>query len=236
MFLSRVTLSPPDPRAFLSLIGARMKAEDPSFAHKMIWTLFAEDPSATRDFLFEVTGRRPFQALVRSRREPVDGLGCWHIETIPFRPRLAEGQRLRFSLDAVAVRSVKAASGDRRGKPLDVVMAEWRNLPEHRRAHLTPDDLADPVGREWLEAQGTKHGFNLEDDTTVLAYERHRFPNKGRRHVTVGSLKFSGSLTVTDVPAFEAMLGNGLGRQRAFGFGMMQIAPGGRGVTEKLSD
>lgn len=165
--------------------------------------------------------------MVRSRREPVDGLGCWRIETIPFQPRLVEGQRLRFSLNAVAVRSVRT-SADRRGKPVDVVMAEWRNLPDHRRALLTPDDLADPIGREWLETQGRKHGFAPDGDTTVLAYQRHRFPNKGRRFVTVGSLKFSGSLTVTNVPMFEAMLANGLGRQRAFGFGMMQIAPQGQ--------
>lgn len=225
MFLSRVTLLPPNPQAFFALVGPRMRADDPSFAHKLIWTLFADAPDASRDFLFHVTERQPFQALVRSERQPVDGLGCWKIETLPFQPALRSGLRLAFALNAVATKWEKAAQSGQRGRPHDAVMAEWKALPAERQRHVSPDEIADPVGRDWLARQGAVLGFDLDhDQTRVLRYERHRFPNKGRSPITVGSLSFQGELTVTAPAAFAKALKEGIGRQKAFGFGMLHIA------------
>ena len=222
MYLSRVTLTPADPRALLSLIGGRMRADDPSFAHKMIWTLFAGDQEADRDFQFEVVQRRPLQALVRSARPPRDGLGCWTVETIPFDPPIEAGCRFRFSLNTVAARTIPVP-GAKRGRPTDVVMAEWRALPAARREQIAPDDIAEPVAREWLAAQSGKHGFEVED-AALLGYDRHRFLNKGRAAITFGSLRLTGHLRVIDPAAFGAVLSTGLGRARGFGFGMLQIA------------
>jgi len=107
---------------------------------------------------------------------------------------------------------------------VDVVMAAWRALPEAERTACVPDDLADRVGTDWLVAMGAVHGFRPDEVTRVLSYDRHSFPNKGRQRIRFGALRFDGLLTVTDVPRFEAVLATGLGRQRAFGFGMLQIA------------
>lgn len=220
---SRVTLTPPNPQAILALVAGRFKADDPSLAHKLLWTLFGDDADQRRDFIYEVQSHRPFQALVRSARPPRDGLGCWSIETMPWIPRLSAGQSLHFSLNAVAARAVKRAGA--RGRPVDVVMAEWQRLPPERQQALRPDDLADPVGREWLASQGERNGFSFSDDAVqVISYERHRFPNKGRAPITFGSLRFAGTLTVTDAERFASALFTGLGRARGFGFGMLLIA------------
>jgi CRISPR system Cascade subunit CasE len=45
---------------------------------------------------------------------------------------------------------------------------------------------------------------------------------KGRPAVT-----FEGTLTVTDGEQFEALLARGVGRHRAFGFGMLLLRPPG---------
>lgn len=83
-----------------------------------------------------------------------------------------------------------------------------------------------PRQREWLMAQGEKHGFRVEADSfDVKASEWRKF-KKGRengREVTLLQATFEGVLTVTDREAFLDVLQNGLGRGRAYGMGLMTV-------------
>jgi len=50
---------------------------------------------------------------------------------------------------------------------------------------------------------------------------------RASRAIDGPDVTFTGTLEVTDSAAFSALLARGLGRHRAFGFGMLLLAPGG---------
>lgn len=231
---SRVVLKPRDPRALRSILGAGMRHGDAQFAHKMIWTLFPDMPDAERSglFLFHVERNQPFTAVIRSRRPPEDGLGgVWLIErTRPFHPVLRSDQRLRFRVRAVASRW-EPRPGKKRGHRVDAVRFAWNRLPEAERSSENLEATAHAAAFDWLVGQGARCGFQtLAEEVTVLDYDMTSLSPDGRRcdanrAIQFGSLTYEGLLTVTEPEAFRHMLANGIGSGRAYGNGLMQIAP-----------
>jgi CRISPR system Cascade subunit CasE len=231
---SRVMLKPRDPRALRSILGADMRHSDAQFAHKMIWTLFPGMPDAQRSglFLFHVEHDQPFTAIIRSRRPPEDGLGgIWCIErTRPFQPMLRPEQRLRFRVRAVASRW-EPRPGKKRGHRVDVVRFAWNRLPEAERSPEMLEATAHAAAFDWLVGQGARCGFRmLAEEVAVLDYDITSLSPDGRRrdrsrNIQFGALTYEGLLTVTEPEAFRQMLVSGLGSGRAYGNGLMQIAP-----------
>jgi CRISPR system Cascade subunit CasE len=230
LFESRVILAPANPRALFSILGADMRRSDEQFAHRMIWTLFSDAPDTRRQglFLFHVERNRPFTAIIRSRRPPIEGLGgVWVIEKIrPFDPKLNEGQRLRFRLRAVASHWLRRP-GAKRGQRQDVIVSAWHALPASDRTPERLEEEAVKAALDWLRRQGDRCGFVFAPGSVgVLDYDRARIPSERRRSdIRFGTVTYEGILTVTDPAAFRRMLADGLGNGRAFGNGLMQIAP-----------
>ncbi|WP_051341592.1 type I-E CRISPR-associated protein Cas6/Cse3/CasE [Azospirillum halopraeferens] len=227
---SRVVLTPRDPAALRSILGADMRRSDAQFAHRMIWTLFPGAPAERRQglFLFHVERNHPFTAIVRSRRTPQDGLGgVWTIErTRPFAPVLEAGQRLRFRLRAVANHWI-AQPGAVRGRRVDVVTAAWDRLAEDERTPDRLEEAGEQAALAWLARQGQRCGFAPRDGAVaVLNYDLTRLrPARRGKDIRFGALTFEGMLTVTDPVAMRTMLADGVGGGRAYGNGLMQIAP-----------
>lgn len=72
---------------------------------------------------------------------------------------------------------------------------------------------------EWLENQGARYGFKVIQ-AQVVGYKE----NKIRKHrFTVKSVTFEGILQVTDTKKFKQALAQGIGREKAYGCGMMTI-------------
>jgi CRISPR system Cascade subunit CasE len=79
---------------------------------------------------------------------------------------------------------------------------------------------------DWLRRQGERCGFQLQD---VVVQEQGSLKFRkgtGTAQVTIGSCLFDGRLKVTNTTAFRLALGQGVGRAKAFGFGLLTIAPG----------
>lgn len=79
--------------------------------------------------------------------------------------------------------------------------------------------------REWLINQSKKHGFALaEDSFDVTRSGWYRFSKgvKGSR-ISLLAVTFEGALTVTDAELFRAMLTDGIGREKAYGVGLMTL-------------
>lgn len=230
LFESRVSLRPANLKALLSVVDKTMRLSNEQFAHRMIWSLFAETPDAKRQglFLFHVERNAPFTAIVRSRRPPEDGFGgAWEIEKRPFAPRLHTGQRLRFRVRAVASHW-QPRPGAKRGLRQDVIMAAWQALKDPNPTAEILEDTAERAALEWLERQGGRCGFRpAPGEACVLDYDRIRIPRakEGGAPIRFGAITYEGVLTVEDVPSFRRMLADGLGSARAFGNGLMQIAP-----------
>ncbi|WP_063615024.1 type I-E CRISPR-associated protein Cas6/Cse3/CasE [Bradyrhizobium sp. ARR65] len=136
------------------------------------------------------------------------------------------GRRLWFEL---RVRPVvrQTRNGDRRRKrEIDVFLHQTRARPDARKLSR------DAVYTAWLASHFVKGGAAL-DMIRIVWLRRSAITRRGRaRTVQVHGEKgggpdacFEGALTVTDPNAFEAMLARGVGRHRAFGFGMLLLKP-----------
>ena len=215
---SRVTLRPDRARAVLALAPDLFAGGPEAAAHRLIWTLFGDNAERQRDFLFRVLGDRPLQAVVRSARPPVDQLDLWTIDQRAFTPRITQGQPLRFRVNAVPTVQI-SRPGRARSQRRSVVMDLPAGLDtEQRREHAEEAALA------WLRARSERHSFGLVT-AGLIDIRRIGIVRDGARPIVLGTAEFEGRLTVTKPDAFVNLLREGLGPNRAFGYGLVEVAP-----------
>lgn len=137
--------------------------------------------------------------------------------------RIESGQRWAFRLTGNPVHALPVKIGEKRGKIV---------------AHRT---VAHQLA--WLEDQAQKHGFRLAERESegvdissgevitgtvptaqVARGETVRF-KRGQHTVTLSIVSFDGLLEVTDAEAFRSALRSGIGPARAYGCGMLTVAP-----------
>lgn len=139
--------------------------------------------------------------------------------------RLEIGTVLRFRLRANPTRKVDTRSGPD---------GSHRN---GRRVELRQD--AEQVA--WLERKAEQGGFRLltvggrHDAPAVQASavarvvgtrtDRASSTSQAGAHLTFGSVLFDGLLVVTDRERFQETLARGIGPGKAYGFGLLSIAP-----------
>jgi CRISPR system Cascade subunit CasE len=202
--------------------------------HRLLWTLFADDPDRRRDFLWREDSRgslRPGRAsfLVLSARPPTDHHHLFDVESKPFAPDLAPGDRLAFTLRAnpVVTRPHPESGRPRRH---DVVMDRLYALPKGARAEARLAAAMLDAGRVWLAGQGARSGFQLplnaagEPVLRVDGYDQVRVPRgRGQKVVTFSVLELEGVLEVNSPAVFLEALARGFGKAKAFGCGLMLI-------------
>lgn len=83
--------------------------------------------------------------------------------------------------------------------------------------------------KEWLYKKGKLHGFEVDKDHLTVLDVGPSSLKKGagedHHEFRIRKVVYNGILTVTDADVFRAALVNGIGRERAFGGGMITIAP-----------
>ena len=121
--------------------------------------------------------------------------------------RITNGGRWHFKLRANPTIQVKKdPSSKGRGKVL---------------AHITTVHQ-----EEWLRKQSEKHGFSLAEGEWLVTesrwfkFKRNRNENSSVRMLSV---VYEGVLTVTDADAFRNTLISGIGREKAYGMGLLTI-------------
>ena len=137
----------------------------------------------------------------------------------------------RFDLRANPV----VAGQNEQGKHVrhDVVMqTKTRLLRERGLRHWSDwqgedkpqlQDLIFKACTAWLSAQAARNGFEVVvDSLNVDTYSQHRGKKAEIRFSTVD---FSGELIVSDAARLTAALGNGIGRAKAFGCGLLLVRP-----------
>lgn len=219
IYLSRLRLSrDPQVAALNSLLNPTQGGARQDAHHRLIWSLFASDPSATRDFLWREEGRGEF--LVQSERPPMDSPFFELPEVREHAPDLRAGDRLMFQLRANATRDLR---GEKR-KRVDVVMNLLHDVPKSER-NAKRLDLASQAAVDWMAGQGARAGF-APDHIAVQDYHTVTLPGyrgKRRGEPRFGILDITGEITVTDPEAFLAKLAQGFGRAKGFGCGLMLI-------------
>ena len=175
--------------------------------HKKLWTAFPGVNGGTRPFLSRIDASgEGFQVLMLSSTPPErPPWGLW--ETKAVSPGFLDCERYRFSLRANP--TVKRVVRDDTGE---------RKKNGRRTAIYDQKALAD-----WLRNKARQSGFELErfeaDPPVQQSFIRKRKPGK---HIRVD---FRGVLRVTDRPLFQKAFQNGIGPAKAFGFGMLMLAP-----------
>ena len=215
--------------------GARKVLSSPQVTHAAVMAAFADElpntssgarvlwrvdhNAKTEVYLYVVSPVEPdFTHLVEEAGWPTTG--TWQTrQYTPLLDRLAKGQMWEFRLTANPVHSVRVKDGQ----------------PTKRTAHVTP---RHQMG--WLLERQERLGFEIprreggksEDTYELIVHDRRarRFnkveqatgkPNR----VPLASATFDGRLRITDPDALRHALVSGIGRAKAYGCGLMTLAP-----------
>ena len=160
MYLSRLTLSrAPSVQALDALLNPGDTGLRADAHHRLVWSAFAGNPDASRDFLWRNEGAGRF--LVLSPEPPRHGPLFEAVEPKSFAPDLRAGDQLAFLLRANATRTVKTdritPSGKRERAHRDVVMEALHPVPRCARA-AERMERSEAAARAWLSAQGVRAG------------------------------------------------------------------------------
>jgi len=186
---------------------------DPYQWHKALWTLFPDQPSADRPFLFSVDRRARYHAsleiLLQSTLEPVSGGEGLRLRgTKQFDPRPRAAQVLHFRLTANPVKTIP----DRQGS------SSTASKPKSCRVPLIgQESLQEWLGRKLSSAATILDSSLLVQPRPPLYFRRGGRPGK------IVPVDYEGLLTVTDPEKLLDLLGRGIGPAKAFGCGLMLV-------------
>jgi len=149
----------------------------------------------------------------------------------PAKPRPLElsiepGTRLRFRLLANPTKRPPLTKEQRLQKQAD---GEVKSL-KRPRVQLTWQADTDPakVFADWLCARAEKAGFRIDPKDLTISNIGYVYVHKGGREDAaqrLRSARYEGILEVTDADKFAQTLAAGLGPAKAFGFGLLSLAP-----------
>ena len=143
-----------------------------------------------------------------------------HIDTKPMPTDWVVGQRLGFDVRVRPIRRPRDANS-RRSTERDVFQLEAVQLPSG-----TMSRSREAVYTEWLETQFQRHGGAHLEDASLASFQRSRAIRRlGQRPSEGPTAVMRGTLSVTDPHDFTRLLARGIGRHRAYGYGMLLLRP-----------
>lgn len=191
--------------------------------HEKIWMCFPGRPSATRDFLTRLDPKNGyFRLLMLSSTPPERPTWCptdaWRAKEVP--DTFLAHSEYRFSL--VANPTQKLVVRDEYGE---------RKKNGRRVPILHRGDRKDAIGKlqpgllSWLKRKGEAHGFTFDPDRIRTIPRSRQYFVKGAKLGLHTGVEFTGCLRVIDVDKFHEAFSHGIGSGKAFGFGMLVLAP-----------
>jgi len=186
--------------------------------HRWAWQCFPGRPEAKRDFLTRLddTGNG-FRFLIQSSTPSTRPAQCpgdvFATKEIP--AAFLDHRVYRFSLLAnpTIKRVIRDAAGNRRKNG-------------RREAISKREDLL-----AWIGQKAAQHGFTVDLQTLqTIPRPRQLFTKRSsgdetRHHGTHTATEFTGILNVTESTLFQQSVTTGIGSAKAFGFGMLCLAP-----------
>ena len=148
------------------------------------------------------------------------------------------GHRLGFDLQTRPVRRLRSdleTSSGRisKGKEIDAYLLEaLREHPATRDGMVRDNRTREAVYLDWL-AERLESGAELDCHASRLARFRRVRVARGNGGSEGPDATFHGTLTVTDPSSFSRLLARGVGRHRAYGYGMLLLRPPNRPVPER---
>ena len=190
--------------------------------HQRVWEAFGGRNGQTRDFLIRVDRKEEaFRVLILSRSLPAKPdwcpTDCFGTKVVP--DDYFAHARYRFSLLANPTKKIRSDKAGERTK-------NGRRVPVTQREELIA----------WLVRKAEAGGYAViltrEDDSgkevevlRTIPRGREFFHKDRATHGTHTAVEFQGELTVTNPAQFRATVATGIGSAKAFGFGLLVIAP-----------
>ncbi|MDR4471085.1 MAG: type I-E CRISPR-associated protein Cas6/Cse3/CasE [Nitrospira sp.] len=228
MQLSRLILNPRN-------AGARRDASLPYELHRTLLRGLDASPSTFEErLLFRVEPETGFGGpvvMVQSQNPPDwspflrNGYLVRADGPKAFRPQIEAGQVLHFRLVANPVIKKKAA-----GKKHSVRVPLIHLYREDNRTRFE-DKRGEYAGYyDWLMRKGVQHGFSVikAQDAPFRLSQRSRLgeaKSYEKRDIPHFGVRFDGELRVEDPVLLLEALRKGIGPAKAFGFGLLSLAP-----------
>jgi len=189
-----------------------LKIRDTYDWHQRIWQAFGGRDGAPRDFLIRVDRKEEaYRVLILSRSVPQKPdwcpTDCFGSKVIP--NDFFAHARYRFSLLANPTKKLRVDNADGTRKK------NGRRAPISSREELV----------SWLQRKAETGGFTIEPDMLRTVPRGREFFHKPDAHGTHTAVEFQGQLTVTDHTRFRSTVAAGIGSAKAFGFGLLVLAP-----------
>lgn len=161
-----------------------------------------------------------YRVLIVSRSIPAKPdwcpTDCFGTKEIP--DKFFEHRRYRFSLLANPTKKVIDPNKPKVVRPDGRID---RNKNSKRVPVTKREDLV-----VWMQRKAEKGGFAINPDSLrTIPRGREFFHKDGVSHGTHSAVVFQGELTVTDPAQFRATVAAGIGSAKAFGFGLLVLAP-----------
>lgn len=190
----------------------RLKIRDSYDWHQRVWQAFKGRDGDKRDFLSRVDeADEAYRLLIVSPAAPSKPDWCPAdcFQTKVIREDFFTADRYRFSLLVNPTRKVRGDKDGNRTK-------NGRRLPVTKREDLIA----------WLQRKAEKGGFVIGDAETLRTIPKPRsYFQKGATKGVHYAVEFQGVLTVTDPALFRSTFTTGIGSAKAFGFGLLALAP-----------
>jgi len=169
--------------------------------HKLVYSLFPKEKESGRDFLFSEDGGDFYERriMILSKRYPGSSIyGVIESKEVP------EGY-LEYSdyCFEIIVNPVKRVADTSKLVPIK--------------------DRNDIIS--WFIDKSSKNGFTVDKNSLLVSDLEVVSFNKDNHKVIISKANISGKLHVSDRGLFEKAFESGIGRGRAFGFGMLRISP-----------
>lgn len=204
--------------------------------HRLLTTLFSKGlvqpfrtflPATGSGSLYAYTQADPADLLETARMvappEVLDVLNPSSVRTRPMPETFRQGQRLGFDL---RIRPVTRGKTER-----DAFLREAETSHPNAPGGLQAAGMTrEIIYRKWLAQR--LEGAALLEEAHMKRYERKKLFRHGRA-VEGPDVTFHGTLRVDDPRAFHEVLATGVGRHRAYGFGMLLLRPPGRPVPDR---
>ena len=194
--------------------AARLRLRNCYDWHQAVWEAFPGRDGEPRDFLTRLDQRREgFRLLIISPVQPVQPDWCpadgesW--KTKPISETYFTRSRYAFQLCANPTKKISKEQSD------GSLTKNGRRVPLRKREELV----------EWIKRKGELGGFSV-DQATLRTFSRGReyFEKNGQSGLH-SAVEFQGVLAVTDPAKFHETFTRGIGSAKAFGFGLLVIAP-----------
>ena len=170
---------------------------DRKIRSRKLWRI---DCLAGKKYLLLVSEREPSRELLESRG--VKGSFASK-EYDTFLSTIHTGDQFRFRIVL---------------NPVHAVLEDERKRGKVYPLYAEKDQL------QFLLDRGPKHGFTVpEDQVMIVERGQERLLKKGNHSTNLVKAVYEGRLKVLDSSRFVDLLINGMGREKAYGFGMMTV-------------